>query len=113
VSIFGGILLLGFRNNAEVRESFSSTEASAAAVWIIAIGLVTIWVATVYARGSRIAMIIVGCVTLLNLGSSLWWLFVHPAHLVAGLVNIALSALIFYFAILDPQTRDYFDQYGH
>src|SRR5829696_1365879 len=95
VTIFGGILLLGFRNNSEVRESLSSTEATAAGLWIIAIGLLTIWVATSYGRGSRLAMIVVGCVTLLNLGSSLWWLFVHPAHLAAGLVNIALSALIF------------------
>jgi len=75
--------------------------------------LLTIWIATVYARGSRVALIVVGCVTLLNLGSSLWWLFIHSAHLVAGLVNIALSALICYCASLEPETREYFDRYGH
>ena len=113
ITIFGGVLLLGFRNNAEVRESFSATEATVAGVWVIAIGLITIWVATSYAHGSRTAMFVVGAIVLLNLGSSLWWLFIHPAHFVAGLLNIALSAVIFYLAVLATETRDYFDRYGH
>jgi hypothetical protein len=113
LTILGGILLLAFRNNVRVREDFTSTEVTIAAIWIIAIGLITLWVATSYARGSRTAMIVVGAVALLNLGSSLWWLFIHPAHVIAGLVNIALSAIIFYLAVLAPDTRDYFDRYGH
>lgn len=113
VTIVGGVLLLAFRNNAEVREDYTSIEITFAGIWLIIIGLVTWWVATSYARGSRLALVIVACVTLLNLGSSVWWIFIHPVHVVGGLINIVLSAVIFYVAVLDPDTQTYFERYGH
>lgn len=113
VTIVGGALLLAFRNNARVREDYTSTEITFAGIWLIIIGLITWWVATSYGRGSRLALVIVACVTLLNLGSSVWWIFIHPVHVVGGLINIALSAVIFYVAVLDRDTQDYFERYGH
>ncbi|MGI9052126.1 MAG: hypothetical protein ACR2HQ_05665 [Ilumatobacteraceae bacterium] len=43
----------------------------------------------------------------------MWWIFIHPVHVVGGLINIVLSAVIFYVAVLDPDTQTYFERYGH
>ena len=113
LQILGGILFLTLRNDVEIRVHYSTTEVWIIAVVAIVIGLITWTVATSYARGSRLAMYLVGAVALLNLGSSIGYIFLHPAHVIAGLINIAISAVIFYLAVLAPSTRDYFERYGH
>ena len=112
LSILAGVFFFIYRNDAYIGPVYTSTEASIAGVIAIAIGLITWWVATSYAGGSRLAMYLIGAVALLNLGSSIGYLFLHPAHIIAGIVSIVISAFIFYWAIIAPTTRDYFERYG-
>ena len=113
LSILAGIFFFVYREDEYIGPVYTTNEATIAGLIAIAIGLITWWVATIYARGSRLAMYLIGAVALLNLGSSVGYLFLHPAHIIAGIVNIVISAFIFYWAILARETRDYFERYGH
>ena len=105
LSILAGIFFFIYRNDAYIGPVYTSSEATIAGVIAIAIGLITWWVATSYAGGSRLAMYLIGAVALLNLGSSIGYLFLHPAHIIAGIVSIVISAFIFYWAISLPDPR--------
>ena len=113
LSILAGIFFFVYRDDEYIGPVYTTNEATIAGLIAIAIGLVTWWVATSYSRGSRLAMYLIGAVALLNLGSSIGYLFLHPAHIIAGIVNIVISAAIFYWAILARETREYFERYGH
>lgn len=112
LAILAGILFLAFLDNDELRADLSRNQIVIAAIVAIAIGVITLWVATSFARGSQLAWVIVACVTLLHLGSAIAWLFWHPAHLIVGLIDIAIAFIIFYLAVLSPETREYFVRYG-
>jgi hypothetical protein len=111
LAILGGILFLALRDDDELAQNLTSTEVIIAGLIAIAIGVLTIVVATAFGRGSKVAWFLIAIVAALHFGQSISWLFLHPGHVITAIVSLLVSGIILYMAVA-PETRDFFDRVG-
>jgi hypothetical protein len=93
--LLGGIGLLVFQNDAELRAQFGgSTGVIVTGVVLIALGLITFAIAGGLLRGSGTARAIVTIVQLISIASVIYAAIVFPAQLTSAAISAAISLIV-------------------